>query len=484
MRNDGNKAKKKTSISRETRIKEFKESLKEFWSDFKQVKYGIVGLVLLIVFILMMVLEPFIIPFPEAGERWSDITYWIDNPRSAAPAWVNWFSSKKNTVHEFLTEPELQVTDTPQFQVVEAEFNYNYKYDIPPGELTLKALGKGNVVVEAEIIRPDGETINLVRKNFNTRNETVIRIPLGNEAATRIINFGREFESTENSRNVQRHLLKPMEILFSKAQEGILVKPEPLKGDYRINVKAIIVGKDSYIKDPEVVVSGKVFGFLGTDDARRDIWSGIVVGTKWAIFIGLLTAFVSIAVGIMYGVTMAYFGGWVDSLMMRIYEIFVSIPMLPVLVVFSAVFSPSLWTLILFMCVFYWTGPVLTVRSMALQIKEETYIEAAHALNASTGRIIFKHMIPQLIPYAFANMALSVPGAIVAEASISLLGLGDASVVTWGQILHGAMKSSAVLKGLWWWIVPPGLMIALLGMTFAFLGFSMDKILNPKLKTR
>lgn len=115
MRNDGNKAKKKTSISRETRIKEFKESLKEFWSDFKQVKYGIVGLVLLIVFILMMVLEPFIIPFPEAGERWSDITYWIDNPRSAAPAWVNWFSSKKNTVHEFLTEPELQVTDTPQF---------------------------------------------------------------------------------------------------------------------------------------------------------------------------------------------------------------------------------------------------------------------------------------------------------------------------------------------------------------------------------
>jgi len=93
-------------------------------------------------------------------------------------------------------------------------------------------------------------------------------------------------------------------------------------------------------------------------------------------------------------------------------------------------------------------------------------------------------MIPQLIPYAFANMALSVPGAIVAEASISLLGLGDASVVTWGQILHSAMKNSAILKGLWWWIIPPGLMIVLLGMTFTFLGFSMDKILNPKLKTR
>lgn len=484
MKKRENKVEKKASISRDSKIKEFKETLKNFWGEFKQVRYGIVGLVLLIIFILMMVLEPYIIPFTEAGERWSDITYWIDNPRSAAPVWSNWFTSKKSTVHEFLTDPEIVVTETPQFQVLETEFNYNYKYDIPPGELTLKARGKGDVVVEAEIVRPDGETINLVRRNFSSRNETEIRIALGNEASTRIINFGREYESTENSRGIQRHQMKPMEILFSKAEEGILVNPEPLKGEYKINLKVIVLGKDSYFQDPEIVVSGRIFGLLGTDDAKRDIWSGIVVGTKWAIFIGLLTAFVSIAVGIIYGVTMAYFGGWLDSLMMRIYEIFVSIPMLPVLVVFSAVFSPSLWILILFMCVFYWTGPVLTVRSMALQIKEETYIEAAHALNASTGRIIFKHMIPQLIPYAFANMALSVPGAIVAEASISLLGLGDASVVTWGQILHGAMKSSAVLKGLWWWVVPPGLMIALLGMTFAFLGFSMDKILNPKLKTR
>ncbi|HOA41650.1 MAG: ABC transporter permease [Halanaerobiales bacterium] len=478
------KTDKKASSRKDSRLKEFKRSAKEFWQEFKQVRYGIVGLILLIFFVLMVLLEPFIIPFPEAGDRWSDISYWIDNPRSASPAWTNWFSSKKSTVHEFLSEPEFQVTETPQFQVQEGTFIYDYKYDIPPGELTLKARGKGNIVVEAELIRPDGEVINLVRKNYNSRNETEIRIALGKEAETRIINFGRTYESAENSRSVQRHLLKPMEILFSKAEEGILVNAEPLKGEYQIKLRVVTMGQDSYFKDSEIVVSGKVFGLLGTDDAKRDIWSGIVVGTKWAIFIGLLTALVSVAVGIIYGVTMAYFGGWLDNLMMRIYEIFVSIPMLPVLVVFSAVFSPSLWILILFMCVFYWTGPVLTVRSMALQIKEETYIEAAHALNASTGRIIFKHMIPQLIPYAFANMALSVPGAIVAEASISLLGLGDASVVTWGQILHAAMKSSAVLKGLWWWVVPPGLTIALLGMTFAFLGFSMDKILNPKLKTR
>lgn len=140
--------------------------------------------------------------------------------------------------------------------------------------------------------------------------------------------------------------------------------------------------------------------------------------------------------------------------------------------------------MILMMCAFFWTGPVKTVRSMALQIKEETYIEASKAVGASNARLIFKHIVPILLPYSFATMALSVPSAIVYEANISLIGLGDATIVTWGQILHDAFTGGAVLKGMWWWVVPPGIMIALMGMTFAFIGFAMDKILQPKLRTR
>ena len=136
------------------------------------------------------------------------------------------------------------------------------------------------------------------------------------------------------------------------------------------------------------------------------------------------------------------------------------------------------------MCLFFWAGPVRTVRSIGLQIKEETYIEASKALGAKNKRLIFKHMIPLLIPYSFASMALAVPGAIVYESTISVIGLGDSSIVTWGQILNSAYNSGAMIQGLWWWIVPPGLMIALVGMTFAFVGFAMDKILLPKLKTR
>ena len=121
---------------------------------------------------------------------------------------------------------------------------------------------------------------------------------------------------------------------------------------------------------------------------------------------------------------------------------------------------------------------------MALQIRTETYIEASRGLGARGGRIIFRHIVPILLPYSFAVMALGVPAVIVYEASVSLLGLGDSSIVTWGQILHDALAQGAVIDRLWWWVVPPGLMIALMGMCFAFLGTALDTVLHPRLKKR
>lgn len=467
-----------------SKLQDIKSSLLEFWNEFKRVKYGIVGLVLLAIFVLIIVFEPLIMTFPEAGNKWKDITYWEENPRNAAPTWVNWFSAKKGAVHQYLKEPVWEVEEKSRFKLIKGTFTYDYQYDLPPTELIFKGVGKGNITFQIEMVRPDGEKINVIKKNIRSSKESDISIQLGGELTDRAYEFGKKYDSVENIARVDQHMVRPYEILFAKAQKGILSNPEALKGKYQIKVNVVAMGKDAYVKDPYLVIAGRVFGLLGTDGSKRDLWSGIISGTKWAMFIGLLTALVSVAIGVIFGVTSSYFGGWVDSLMMRVFEVFVSIPILPVLIVLSALYKPSIWNLIFIMCLFFWTGPVRTVRSMGLQIKEETYVEAARALDASHSRIIFKHMIPQLIPYAFASMALRVPTAIVYEASVSLLGLGDASIVTWGQILHDAMNNGAVLQGLWWWVVPPGLFIALMGMTFAFIGFSMDRILNPKLKTR
>lgn len=482
--NTDNKNKTGQQITGGSKIKDWTSAANEFWQEFKAVKYGIVGLILLIMFFLLIIFEPYIVAFPEAGDNWKDITYWEDNPRNAAPIWVNWISSRKGAIHEFLRNPEWEVQEKSQFNIVKGTFTYDYQYDLPPDELTLKALGKGNMTIQIDMERPDGQEIKILKKNIKTSKETEIQIPLSSRLGDRAYSFAKRVDTKENLERIDRDMVSPFDILFAKAQEGILQNPDPLTGKYKIHINAVVMGDKSFIEDPYLIVSGRVFGFLGTDDSKRDVWSGIVAGVKWALLIGLLTAFASVTVGVIFGVTSAYFGGWVDSFMMRIFEIFVSIPMLPVLIVLSALYKPSIWNMIIIMCILYWTGPVRTVRSMGLQIKEETYVEAARALDASHGRIIFKHMIPQLIPYAFASMALRVPSAIVAEASVSLLGLGDASIVTWGQILHDAMNNGAMLQGLWWWIVPPGLIIALMGMTFAFIGFSMDKILNPKLKTR
>jgi len=270
-------------------------------------------------------------------------------------------------------------------------------------------------------------------------------VSIGKDSRIESYNFGVKYEKPESNR-IEREMVKPTSIFFT--------------------------------------FSGGVSGWLGTDSSKRDVWSGIVAGVKWALLIGLLTAFTAVSIGVIYGVMSAYLGGWKDSLMQRIFELFLGVPLLPVLIVMSAIFKPSIWILITMMSCFYWVGPVKTVRSMGLQIKEETYIEAARAFGASSNRIIFKHMVPLLIPYAFASMALYVPRAIVVEATISLLGLGDSTIVTWGQILRDALTGGAVLNGLWWWVIPPGLFIALMGMTFAFIGFAMDKILHPKLRTR
>jgi peptide/nickel transport system permease protein len=232
------------------------------------------------------------------------------------------------------------------------------------------------------------------------------------------------------------------------------------------------------------MVSGDVSGLLGTDVFKRDIFTGLVVGVRWALIIGILTSIVTVVAGILLAVIAAFMGGVIDWSLSRLYELIYLLPVLPFLIVVSAIFKPSIWTLVAIICLFFWVGPFKPAYSMALQIREETYIEASKGVGASKWRIMLRHIVPILLPFSFAQMALSIPGVIVYEASISLLGLGDATIVTWGQILSDALGQGAVINNLWWWVIPPGLMIALMGMSFAFLGTSLDKILHPKLRSR
>lgn len=456
--------------------------LKYFFNEFKKDKTGMIGLSILIIAILISLLEPLILTYKEAPKRWRDINYWQDNPVSAPPVWLNFFQKEKASITSHIEEISFETNYIDGRLNYKILFEYDYNYDKSPVDLIFHLNIRGNTGLIWKVVRPDGESIILYDGLYNSTGN--LRISAFNDSKNRILRFYRESVPAIFSRQAESLITNPIEILFNTKRDDMAKDFLALKGIYQFEIMGEFSETSGEIENPYMVLVGSMSGLMGTDNMKRDIFSGLISGLKWALFIGIATSFIAVIIGVMYGIISAYFGGFVDGFMQFIYQIFIGIPVLPVMIVMSAIFKPSIWTMIAMMILFSWTGSVMTVRSMAMQLKEETYIEAARTIGAGHLRIIFNHLTPLLLPFSFASMALAVPSAIVYESSLSLLGFGDATIVTWGQILHDAMKGSAVLSGLWWWIIPPGILIAILGMSFAFLGFALDKILHPKLRNR
>ena len=456
--------------------------IKDFFNEFKKDKTGVIGLSILIIAILISLFEPLILTYKEAPKRWRDINYWQDNPVSAPPVWVNFFQKEKASITSHIDAVSFETNYIDGRLNYKILFEYDYNFDKSPVDLIFHLNIRGNTGIVWKVVRPDNESVILYDGLYNSTGN--LRISAFNDSKNRILRFYRESVPVIFARQSESLITNPIEILFNIKKDDMAKDFLALKGIYKFEITGEFSESNGEIENPYMVLVGSMSGLMGTDNMKRDIFSGLISGLKWALFIGIATSFIAVIIGVMYGIISAYFGGFVDGFMQFIYQIFIGIPVLPVMIVMSAIFKPSIWTMIAMMILFSWTGSVMTVRSMAMQLKEETYIEAARTIGAGHFRIIFNHLTPLLLPFSFASMALAVPSAIVYESSLSLLGFGDATIVTWGQILHDAMKGSAVLSGLWWWIIPPGILIAILGMSFAFLGFALDKILHPKLRNR
>jgi ABC-type dipeptide/oligopeptide/nickel transport systems, permease components len=439
------------------RASEMFESLKDLWNEFKKIKSGRIGLAIFIVLVLIVILEPFLLSYSGTNERWNDIGYWQNLPMNAPPVWA----ARDMPGSEILKQVNFSSEEDGVF-FDSIQFIYYFDYGAPPDDLILYLdhIVPRSTFLSVSITIPEMGDITILSREIPQG--IPLRIPLARDA---------DFKSAAYVLNPS--LNDPMDAFFSE------------KGDYSIDLTFVHADEDFHraLEESYVQVLGKSHGLLGTDNNRRDLWSGVIAGTKWALLIGVLTAIISVLIGVLYGITSAYFGGVIDSLMQRIYEIMSSIPLLPLMIVIAAIFRPNIWLVILLMCIFYWTGSQKTVRAMALQVKEETFIEASRGFGAGSRWIIFRHMLPLLLPYTLAMMALTVPMAIVYEATLSLLGLGDSTIVTWGQILGSAVNSGAIINSLWWWVIPPGIAIVVVGMAFAFIGFALDTIVAPRLKT-
>jgi ABC-type dipeptide/oligopeptide/nickel transport system permease subunit len=223
---------------------------------------------------------------------------------------------------------------------------------------------------------------------------------------------------------------------------------------------------------------------LGTNDAGEDLLSELMYAAKISLIVGFAAAFVSTCVGMLVGLFSGYYGGKMDTILMRITDIFLTLPSIVLLIVLVAYIGPGLQNIIFAISILGWTGTARSIRSQVMTVKERSYVEASRATGASNFAIMFKEILPNIMPLVLANGILAIVGSILSEAGLSFLGLGDPTQKSWGEMLYYAEARGAFIEGAWWWIVPPGLCIALVAVGFTLVGQSLDELFNPRVRLR
>lgn len=219
--------------------------------------------------------------------------------------------------------------------------------------------------------------------------------------------------------------------------------------------------------------------WLGTDRLGRDVLSGLIHGTRYALTIGLVSVGISMFIGVLLGALAGYFGGWIDLALSRLFELWASIPSFFLIITAAAFFPPSVFTVMVIIGLTGWVGIARLTRSQFLQVRSYDYVAAARSLGYSNRRIMFRHILPNAVGPILIPAAFGVAGAILAESGLSFLGIGvPAEAITWGALLAGARSNMAA----WWLVVMPGLAIFFTVTMYNLLGDGLRDALDPQMK--
>ena len=221
---------------------------------------------------------------------------------------------------------------------------------------------------------------------------------------------------------------------------------------------------------------------LGLDDGGIDMVTLLMWGARISLVVGFAATFVSMVIGGTIGVLAGYFGGKVDTILMRVTDYFLVIPDVPLMIVVAAIWGPSLFHIVIVIGILLWTGTARVLRAQVKSVRERVYVKRARSLGASHLRIVARHVLPQVAPLLIANTVLTIAVAIFDETALAFLGLGDPSRISLGKVIENAFQRAAISTGAWWAIVPPGALVALIILACSLIGGALEDALNPRLR--
>lgn len=406
------------------------------------------------------------IPYAEAIRLWrGGEEVWYRNPKFAPPTWFNLFSSRKFSESFAVSTVDggIEKSATPGsdgITIYTMTHTFEFEYDVYPQDLLLyvdSSYAKKQPFVSIEWITPDGRTTRI--SNFAVGEQFTYRFSQDEKLALKL----RADET--------------IPALFSDPETGDVVK-----GSYQLVVTGTTFEPDSNI-DVEFVVHGQVYGLAGTDHARRDLTLPLLWGAPVALAFGLMAAIGTSVLTMTIAAIGTWYGTWIDQLIQRITEVNLVLPFFALMIMIGTFYSRSIWVILgatILLSIF--TGAILAYRAVFLQVKEAMYIEAAKAYGAGNGRIIFMYLIPRMIPLLIPSLVQAVPAFVFLEASLAVIGLGDPVLPTWGKIIQDAQANGALYKGYYYWVLEPAVLLVITGLAFAFLGFVLDRIFNPRLR--
>ncbi len=453
--------------------------IKQIFKEVAKSKAGALGFALLVAMLILAMFTPILAPY-NVARAWNDLRYWQDNPALAAPAWVRFLSPNSYSGTVTLSNFSLERSFHGQYTLVRRTGSFVYMYDVFPTEVRLLldvnyTARKPRVIATLE--RPDGKGVTLYN-GMPVKGENVVSVSVDPKYQKLIGYFLYE------ELGYVPAAIHPEIVLFAKKSKYMndRQRADVLKGTYILEVDAISFEKNLSVQ-PKLIVYGNSYGIAGTDNYRRDLTVGLMWGAPVALAFGTIAAVVTVLLQVVIGAAGAWIGPRADEIVQRAADFFLVIPVLPILILINVVYTINIWLLLSWVILFSIVGGVTKIsRSMVLQIREEQYVEAALSYGASKKRILTFHILPRIIPYTFALIALSAPSYVFLEAALSFLGLGDPNIPSWGRLLGQAFDAGALYYGWWWWVIFPALMIMLVSLGFTLLSYAFDKVVNPRLR--